>query len=104
MEEEKWVLAGPPLVCLDKRTPAAASILLPLLYLNILIMSSSERDTVKTLYSDILYNSKILYNVIVFAQMYHFSLNLNSFQQKFSLTSNYLGTNSVVVKRVDCIR
>ena len=52
MEEEKWVLAGPPLVCLDKRTPAAASILLPLLYLNILIMSSSERDTVKTLYSD----------------------------------------------------
>ena len=34
--------------------------------------------------------------------MYQFSLNLNSLQQKFSLTSNYLGTNSVVVKRVDC--
>ena len=39
---------------------------------------------------------------IVFAQMYQFSLNLNSLQQKFSLTSNYLETNSVVVKRVDC--
>ena len=40
---------------------------------------------------------------IVFAQMYQFNLNLNSLQQKFSLTSNYLGTNSVVVKSVDCI-
>ena len=38
-----------------------------------------------------------------FAQMYQFSLNLNSLQQKISLMSNYLGTNSVVVKRVDCI-
>ena len=35
--------------------------------------------------------------------MYQFSLNLNSLQQKFSLISKYLGTNSVIVKRVDCI-
>ena len=74
----------------------------------------------KTLYSDILYKSKILYNVncictnvpvklefgfisteiqfnlnwgqcqlgtVVFAQMYQLSLNLDSLQQKFSLTS-----------------
>ena len=40
---------------------------------------------------------------IVFAQMYQFSLNVNSLQQEFSLTSKYLGTNSVVVKTVDCI-
>ena len=54
----------------------------------------------KTLYSDILYNSKKFTTPIVFAQMYQFSLNLNSLQQKFSLTSNYLVTNNVVVKRV----
>ena len=47
--------------------------------------------------------AKFFTTSIVFAQMYQFSLNLNSLQQKFSLTSNYLGTNSVVVKRVDCI-
>ena len=41
---------------------------------------------------------------VVFAQMYQFSLNLSSLQQKFSLTSNYLVTNTVVVKRVDFIR
>ena len=35
--------------------------------------------------------------------MYQFSLNLSSLQQKFSLMSNYLGTNTVVVKSVDCI-
>ena len=35
--------------------------------------------------------------------MYQFSLNLNSLQQKFSLTSNYFETISVVVKRIDCI-
>ena len=29
-------------------------------------------------------------------------MNLSSLQQKFSLTSNHLGTNSIVVKRVDC--
>ena len=40
---------------------------------------------------------------IVFAQMYQFSLNLSSLQQKFKLMSNYLGTNSAVVKRFDCI-
>ena len=34
--------------------------------------------------------------------MYQFSFNLSLLQQKFSLTSNYLGTNTVVVKRVDC--
>ena len=39
----------------------------------------------------------------VFAQMYQFSLNLSSLQQKFSLKSNYMGTNTVVVKKVDCI-
>ena len=33
--------------------------------------------------------------------MFQFSLNLNSLQQKFSLTSNYLGTN-ILVKRVAC--
>ena len=67
--------------------------------------ASKPRYTVKTLHSIFLYNSKILYNVnnlIVFAQMYQFHLNLNLLQQKFSLTSKYLGTNSVVVKRVDC--
>ena len=41
---------------------------------------------------------------IVFAQMRQFSLNLNSLQHKFSLTSNYLGTNGVVVKRVDLLK
>ena len=32
----------------------------------------------------------------IFAQMYQFSLDLNSLQQKFNLPSNYLGTNIVV--------
>ena len=27
---------------------------------------------------------------------------MNSLQQKFSIKSNYLGTNSVLLKRVDC--
>ena len=54
----------------------------------------------KNLYSDILITAKF-FTSIVFAQMNWFSLNLNSLQQKFSLTSNYLGTNSVVVKKVD---
>ena len=39
---------------------------------------------------------------LVFAQMYQFSLNMSS-PQKFSLMSNYVGTNTVIVKRVDCI-
>ena len=43
---------------------------------------------------------KLFITSIVLAQMCQFSLNLNSFQQKFSLTSNCLGTNSVVVVRV----
>ena len=47
--------------------------------------------------------AKFFITSIVFAQIYQFSLNLNSLQQEFSLTSNYLGTNSVVVKRVDFI-
>ena len=50
--------------------------------------------TVKTLYSDILYNSNILYNVNCICTNVKFSLNLNSLQQKFSLTSNYLRTVS----------
>ena len=45
--------------------------------------------------------AKFFTKSIAFAQMYQFNLNLNSLQQKFSLTSNYYGTNSVVVKRVD---
>ena len=59
----------------------------------------------KTLYSNILYNSKSLNNVnctFVFVQMYQFSLDLNSLQYKFSLTFNYFETNRVVVKRVNC--
>ena len=58
--------------------------------------------TVKTLHSDVLYNSKILYNFNCFCTNVPISLNWISSQQKFSLTSNYLGTNSVVLKRVDC--
>ena len=46
--------------------------------------------------------AKFLTTSFVLAQMYKFSLNLSSLQQKFSLTSNYLGTNSTVVKRIDC--
>ena len=53
--------------------------------------------TVKT---DTLYNSKILYSVRSICTNVHFGLS--SLQQKFSLTSNNLGTNNVVVKRVDC--
>ena len=52
--------------------------------------------------SDILYNSKIHYNVNCICTKVPVILNLNSLQQKFSLMSNYLGTNSVVVERVDC--
>ena len=40
---------------------------------------------------------------IVFAQMYQFNFNSGSIQQNISLQSNYLGTNTAVVKRVDCI-
>ena len=36
-------------------------------------------------------------------QMYQCSLNLSSLQQKFSFMSCYLGTNTFVAKRVDCI-
>ena len=41
---------------------------------------------------------------VVFAQMHQFSLKLSSLQQKFSLIMwNSLGTNIVIVKRIDCI-
>ena len=46
--------------------------------------------------------TKFFTTSFVFAQMYQFSLKLNSLQQEFSLTSNYMGTNTVVVKRVGC--
>ena len=55
---------------------------------------------VKTLYTDTFYNSKILYTVISICTNVQFSLNLNSLQQIINLKSNYLGTYSVVVKRV----
>ena len=58
--------------------------------------------TVKTLYTATLYNSNILYNIGSIVQMYQFSLNLSSLEQKFSLTSSYLGTNAIIVKRIDC--
>ena len=59
--------------------------------------------TVKTLYTDTLYNIKILYTVICICINVPFSLNLSPLQQKFSRMSNYMGTISVVVKRLDCI-
>ena len=49
----------------------------------------------KTLFSDIINNSKILYNFNCICTNVPISLNLNSLQQKFSLTSNYLGTVSL---------
>ena len=48
--------------------------------------------------------AKFFTTSILFAQMYHFSLDLNSLQQKFSLTSNYLGTNSVVERGLTTIQ
>ena len=65
--------------------------------------SMLEEITVNTLYSDILYNIKILYNVNCIYTNVKVSLNLKSLQQKFSLTSSYLGTNSVAVKRAYAI-
>ena len=57
----------------------------------------------KTLYILTLFITAKFFTIsVVFAQMYQFSLNLSSLQQKFSLTSNYLGTNTVIVKRFDC--
>ena len=43
-----------------------------------------------------------LFTLFVFAQMYHFRLDLSSFKQIFLLTSNYLETNTAVVMKVDC--
>ena len=48
--------------------------------------------------------AKFFTTSIIFAQMRQFSLNLNSLQHKFSLTSNYLGTNGVVLKSVDLLK
>ena len=36
---------------------------------------------------------------VIFAHTYPFSLNMDSLQQEFILTSNYLGTNAIVLKR-----
>ena len=54
----------------------------------------------KTLYTDTLYNSKFFITSlsVVFTQIYQFSLNLSLLQQKFSSSSNYLGTDTDVVK------
>ena len=38
---------------------------------------------------------------VIFAKMSQLCLNLSSLQQNFSLTSNYLGTNTFLGKRVD---
>ena len=59
--------------------------------------SWSYIDTVKTLYSVILYYSKILYNVNCICT----NLEFEFITTQVVLTSNYLGTNSVDVKRVD---
>ena len=58
--------------------------------------------TVKTLYTDTFITVQFFTMSVVFAHMYQLSLNLNSLHQKFSLTSNYLGSNTVVLKRDDC--
>ena len=55
--------------------------------------------TMKTLYTGTVYNSTILYNVGCIPQMYQFSLNFSSLQQKFSLRPNYSATHIVVEKR-----
>ena len=44
--------------------------------------------------------AKLFTTSLVFPQKYQLSLKLNSLQQKISLTSNYWGRNTVVVKRV----
>ena len=59
--------------------------------------------TVKTLILTLFITAKFFTTSVVLAQMYQFSLNLSSLQQKLGLTLNYLETNAVVVKRVDCI-
>ena len=50
-----------------------------------------KHGTVKTFYTDILYNSKLLYNVISISTNISFSLNLSSLQQKLNLTSYICG-------------
>ena len=66
-------------------------------------VSEKSSNTVKTLILTFFITAKFFSMSVVLAQMYQFSLNLSSLQHKFGLTSNYLGTNAVVVKRVDCI-
>ena len=54
--------------------------------------------TVKPLYSDLLYNSKIPYNVICICTNVPVYLEFDFITTELQLlTSNYLGTNSVVV-------
>ena len=51
--------------------------------------------TVKTLILTFFITAKFFTTSVILAQMYQFSLNLSSLQQKFGLTSNYLGTNAI---------
>ena len=57
-------------------------------------------NRVKTLYTNTFYNSKFFITSIVFAQIYQISFNLSLLQQKFSLTSYCLGTDTDVVKLI----
>ena len=65
-----------------------------------LLAKTKQKLSILTLF---IYNSKILYNDSSICTNVLFGLNLSSLQQKLSLTSTDLGTNTVVVKRVDCI-
>ena len=59
--------------------------------------------SVYLLYTDTLYNSKILYNVSDICTNVPVYIEFEFITKKFSLTSNYLGPNTIVVKRIDCI-
>ena len=56
-----------------------------------------QREEIRTLYSE----NSIIVTFFITTNSLHQLYDLNSLQQKFSYTSNYLGTNSVIVKRVD---
>ena len=75
-------------VDLDQMASLEASCLGSILFCRTRV-KPKQVPTVKTLYIDYLYDSKILYNVNVFAQMYEFSLNLNSLQQNFKIQFNF---------------
>ena len=63
-----------------------------------------EVCTVKTIYTDTLHNIKILNNVSSICTNVPVYLEFEFITtEKFSIMSNYLGTNTVVVKWVDCI-